>query len=294
MDGLDLGARLRQGGGAMSTYEQYDAVSASYDRTRVPIGAEVIAGCLTACGKPLRELTLLDAGCGTGAYTLALAGQVGRIHAVDMSEGMLAVARAKLAEELAAGLVRIDQASVFALPHDDGQFDGVMVNQMLHHLETGEDRDFAGHRRALTEFFRVLGPGGVLVINVCDHEQVRHGFWCYDLLPEALDAVLRRIPAMAELTHMLVDIGFEPPERIVPLDAVFQGNAYFDRRGPLDPAWRQGDSIWALATDAEVARAEARIRALDAAGRLESYFTDQDRKRPDVGQTTFVRAAKKP
>ena len=92
---------------------------------------------------------------------------------------------------------------------------------------------------------------------------------------------------------MLVDIGFQPPERIVPLDAVLQGNAYFDLKGPLDPVWRQGDSIWTLATDAEVARAEARIRALDAAGRLESYCTEQDRKRPDVGQTTFVRAVKK-
>ncbi len=277
----------------MSTYEQYDAVSASYDRTRVPVGTEIIAGYLTACGKPLAEVALLDAGCGTGAYTKALAGQVGRIHAVDMSEGMLGVARAKLTEESAAGRVRFDQASVFALPCDDGQFDGVMVNQMLHHLETGEDSAYAGHRRALTEFFRVLRPGGALVINACSHEQMRHGSWFYDLLPEALDAVRRRLISMPELTAMLADIGFQRAERIVPLDAVFQGNAYFDLLGPLDPAWRQGDSIWALATDAEVARAEARIRALDRTGRLERYFEEQDGRRPDLGQTTFISSVKK-
>lgn len=277
----------------MSTYEQYDAVSASYDRTRVPVGAGIIAGCLTACGRPLAEVTLLDAGCGTGAYSHALAGQVGRIHAVDMSAGMLGVARAKLADQAAAGIVQFDQASVFALPYDDRQFDGVMVNQMLHHLESGEDGGFAGHRRALTEFFRVLRPGGVLVINACARDQLHHGSWFYDLLPEALDRVARRIIPMPALVAMLGEIGFQRPERIVPLDAVFQGSAYFDLRGPLDPTWRQGDSIWALATDAEVARAEARIRALEAAGQLETYFGEQDGRRPAVGQTTFVSAAKK-
>ena len=277
----------------MSTYEQYDAVSASYDRTRVPIGIEIIVGCVTACGKVLSEISLLDAGCGTGAYTKALAGQVGRIHAVDMSPGMLDVARAKLADAAAAGLVRFDQASVFALPYADGQFDAVMANQILHHLESGEDREFPGHRRALTEFCRVLRPGGVLLVNACSHVQTHHGSWFYDLVPEAVEAILRRLVSVPELDAMLAEIGFQRPERIVPLDAVYQGSAYFDLQGPLDPTWRQGDSIWALASDAEVARAETQVRAMAAAGHLERYFIENDCKRPEVGQTTFVRAVKK-
>jgi predicted RNA methylase len=52
----------------MSVYESYDETSKSYDRTRVPVGSEIILGCLAAHGKALGEMTLLDAGCGTGAY----------------------------------------------------------------------------------------------------------------------------------------------------------------------------------------------------------------------------------
>ena len=276
----------------MSTYEQYDRVSASYDRTRVPIGAEIITGCLTACGRPLAEVTLLDAGCGTGAYTKALIGHVGRIRAVDMSAGMLRVARAKLREEAAAGRVRFDRASVLELPYGDDSFDGVMVNQMLHHLETGERDDYPGHRRALAEFYRVLRPGGVLVINVCSHAQFRRGFWYYDLLADALVAVAKRNITMPALAAMLAEVGFGASARIVPLDAVMFGEAYFDCRGPLDATWREGDSIWSLATAAEIDRAEARIRELDAAGRLDAYFNERDSKRNEVGQTTFVHTVK--
>ena len=48
----------------MSAYEDYTAVSADYDRTRIPIGIEIILGCLAASGRPLTSLHLLDAGCG--------------------------------------------------------------------------------------------------------------------------------------------------------------------------------------------------------------------------------------
>ena len=276
----------------MSTYEQYDRVSASYDSTRVPIGAEIIAGCLTTGGRQLAEVTLLDAGCGTGAYAEALIGQVGQIHAVDMSAGMLRVARAKLGDEAAAGRVRFDRASVLELPYGDMSFDGVMVNQMLHHLETGEADDYPGHRRALAEFHRVLRPDGVLVINACSHAQIRRGFWYYDLLPEAVEAVSKRNITMPVLVAMLAEVGFGTSARIVPLDALMFDEAYFDRRGPLDATWRQGDSIWSLASAAEIDRATARIRELDAAGRLDAYFIERDRTRIDVGQTTFVHTVK--
>ena len=52
----------------MSTYENYNQTSVHYDQTRTPIGVEIILGCLVSMGKPLSEMVVLDAGCGTGAY----------------------------------------------------------------------------------------------------------------------------------------------------------------------------------------------------------------------------------
>jgi hypothetical protein len=71
-----------------------------------------------------------------------------------------------------------------------------------------------------------------------------------------------------------------------------QGNAYFDRLGPLNPEWRAGDSIWAMATSEQVTRAESRVQQLHDEKLLERYFAAQDAERPRVGQFTFFLASK--
>jgi ubiquinone/menaquinone biosynthesis C-methylase UbiE len=273
----------------LSTYECYDRVAASYDLSRRPVGTEVIAGLLTLAGRPLGEVSLLDAGCGSGLYAEALIGQVGRLAAIDFSEGMLARARAKLEPTGKASLLR---ASILDLPFADDSLDAVMFNQVLHHLEPGDDPDYGGHTKALGEARRVLRPGGVAVINICSHEQLRQGFWYYDLIPRALEATLARCVPVARLREILETVGLAFAERVVPLDAVMQGGAYFDPRGPLDAAWRAGDSIWALAPEDELGDAIARVQALDARGALESYLAERDARRPHCGQFTFMAAVK--
>ncbi len=89
----------------MSVFETYDETSRHYDATRVPVGAEIVLGCLARHAKPLGELVVLDAGCGTGAYTHAIVERVGRVAAIDMSRGMIEMARAKLRGQAAAARV---------------------------------------------------------------------------------------------------------------------------------------------------------------------------------------------
>ncbi len=276
----------------MSRYERYDQVAADYDRSRIALGAEIIAGLLAAGAKPLEELALLDAGCGTGNYSAALAEHVGRITAVDLSAEMLAVARAKLADAAAAGRVAFHEASIDALPFPEASFDAVMFNQVLHHLEDGTDPAYGGHRRALAEAQRVLRPGGRVIVNVCSHEQLRDGYWYYDLIPAARRAALARCVTAARLEAILRALGFVELERSVPLEGVMQGPDYFRGEGPLDPDWRRGDSIWALASPEELAAAEAQVRALAESGELDAYLAARDAKRPAVGQFTFFTAVK--
>ncbi len=246
----------------MSAYENYTAVSEDYDRTRIPVGLEIILGCLASVGRSLASLRLLDAGCGTGSYCAALRRYAGAIDAVDLNPSMLGVARAKL-DGRPGCPVALHEAGIDALPFEDACFDAVMVNQVLHHLPDSPNDGWPMLRRVLGEFARVLRPGGVAVINTCSHEQLRRGWWYASLVPEAVATIRRRHADTEVLKGLLAEAGLIPRGRFVPSDAVMQGGAYFDRRGPLDPAWRRGDSLWSMVSESELERALDRIRALD-------------------------------
>ena len=270
----------------MSAYENYTTVSADYDRTRVPVGVEIILGCLAAGGGTLDSLRLLDAGCGTGSFAAALRPRLGAIDAVDLNPSMLDVARAKL-DRVPGCPVSLHEAGIDALPFENARFDAVMVNQVLHHLPDSPSDGWPLLRRVLGEFARVLRPGGVVTVNTCSHQQLRRGWWYAALIPEAIEAMCRRHADTDVLNGLLAGAGLVPRGRFVPSDAVMQGEAYFDGRGPLDPAWRRGDSLWSIVPESELANALERVRALDEAGSLDTFVAEQDRMRPSIGQIGF-------
>ena len=95
---------------------------------------------------------VLDAATGTGllaAAALPLVGPSGSVTALDLSAGMLRVARRH------AGL-RLIQGSVDALPLADTRFDLLTMGYALRHVASLEG--------AFGEFFRVLRPGGQLLL----------------------------------------------------------------------------------------------------------------------------------
>ena len=274
----------------MSSYESYDETSRNYDRTRVPIGSEIILGCLARQARPLDTLTVLDAGCGTGAYSEAIVDRVGRVEALDMSQGMLDEAAAKLADAVARDRIGFHQGAITELPFGEASFDAVMINQVLHHLD--DDADYPLHRRVIGEFARVLRPGGALVVNSCDQEQLEASYWYYHLVPEVGAAMRRQFAPLDALRRILTDSGFDYVGSFVPADQVCQGDAFFDGHGPLDKAWRDGDSMWALASGDQIEAACARVRELDAAAALDDFVAAYDDRRRAIGQITFLYATK--
>ena len=108
---------------------------------------------------PHRGQTVLDVGCGTGLLTFEAAqrvGQEGRVHAVDVQARMLR----RLQERLSlTELVNIQthQASVTKLPLQDNSVDHAIMISVLPMI--------ADKGVALREVFRVLRPGGTLVIG---------------------------------------------------------------------------------------------------------------------------------
>ena len=170
-----------------------------------------------------RPLKVLDVACGTGDFTIEIAQKVSKgseVLGVDISDGMIAVGVEKLAK---LGMdVKLEVADCEALPYEDNTFDRISVGfgvRNFEHLELG-----------LSEMYRVLTPGGKLVIlelSVPSNAFIR---WCYKLyflkiLPfigglvsgnrgayEYLPASVLRFPAPDKFMSMMKDAGFDVVE----------------------------------------------------------------------------------
>ena len=271
----------------MSHYENYSQTAGSYDTTRAAIGAEIWLGHLVETFGDLAKLRVLDAGCGTGNYMLALAAHVGHVTALDMNEEMLAEARQKATRAQLDEKIEFVADQMLDLPFEDGSFDAVMFNQVLHHLDPEEKSGFENLRGAMAEAARVVGNDGLIFINACSRVQMQRGYWYYSLIPGARQRGLDRTIGTQDLKDVLAGLGMGSVSRTVLLDALLLGEANFNARGPLDAAWRAGDSIWALASDDELAAALTKIAEMERDGLLEAYMNDLDDDRRLVGQTTF-------
>jgi SAM-dependent methyltransferase len=131
---------------AMGTvYQQHaadSAYNAHYDRPAV----------LAALG-PVSGLRVLDAACGPGFYTRQLLDRGAKVTAFDASAVMVDLAR-----QQTAGRAQIDVAVLGRpLPYPDAMFDLIVCALAIHYAS---DR-----AAAFAEFFRVLRPGGALVVS---------------------------------------------------------------------------------------------------------------------------------
>jgi SAM-dependent methyltransferase len=277
---------------SQSTYENYSETSATYDQIRVPIGVDAIIGGLRAGGLEPARVRLLDAGCGTGSYLLALSQHLGQLAGLDVSTGMLERARPKLAH---TPHVVLHHGSVLAMPFADAHFDAVLFNQVLHHLDVPADAsapaspEWPNLRRALAESHRVLSPGGALVINTCSQQQLPECSWYNALIPHAAARLARRYVPIDTLVALLEQLGFDVRQPHV-IREPFSADRYFDAGGPFEKSWRNGDSIWALVTQPELETALTTLRALHDAGTADNFVRDHDRSRQSVGHALIIHA----
>ena len=133
-----------------------------------------------------RQLDILDCGCGTGR-NLAMLRRYGRVYGIDLNAFGLQYARQQGARTVA-------RASAGELPFPTGRFDLVASFDVLYSLPDEVER------AAIAEMFRVLRPGGTLIVNVAALEALRGNH-------SVLSAELRRY-SRAGLRRQLEAAGF--------------------------------------------------------------------------------------
>lgn len=129
------------------------------DSHEAPIVRHVVS--LLASGPPDRAF--LDVGCGTGLFSIALARALAdcRVVGLDLSTGMLRVARRQAARHSLAN-VAFELGNAEELPFADRTFDAVVAGGLLANLN---------HRaRAVAEMARVVKPGGRIILAEFDRD----------------------------------------------------------------------------------------------------------------------------
>lgn len=148
--------------------EMFDRISPSYDRLNHLLSLGVDRGWRRRAVRQVAALgpqTVLDVACGTADFSLALAQSgVPRVVGIDISEGMLALGRRKVAQASLQDRIELRTDDCEALSLAAGSVDAVTVAFGV--------RNFEHLALGLAEMQRVLRPGGqvcVLELSVPQH-----------------------------------------------------------------------------------------------------------------------------
>ncbi|MFN8483774.1 MAG: methyltransferase domain-containing protein [Anaerolineae bacterium] len=171
----------------------YNDLAAEYTRHR-RVHPGVLRALIADAGLTAAS-RVLEVGCGTGNYTVALTEATGcTCEGIDPSAEMLARLRAS-APRVRAQVGRAERLDV--PPHT---FDVVFSVDVIHHV--------ADRAAAYAEARRVLRSGG-LVCTVTDSEDIirrREPLAVY--FPESVEVELRRYPPISALTDLMREAGF--------------------------------------------------------------------------------------
>lgn len=160
----------------------------------------------------------LDVACGTGDLSMLTAAQVapsGSVIGVDFSEGMLAVGRQRVAQSPWGKQIDLRRGNAMDLEFADNTFDCVTMGWAM--------RNVKDIPRVLSEMYRVLKPGGRVVVLEASKPPsflVRFGFFLYwrTYIPLIDWLVIKagrnaKIRPYTYLAHSLDDYPFPEPLR---------------------------------------------------------------------------------
>lgn len=146
------------------TRSSYNAIAESFSRTRATLWPA-----LYSFKDYIKESNkVLDIGCGNGRLLKLFEDKEVDYLGIDYSEPLVEIARESFPDR------RFEVGDLLDLKQPSDEFDVVFLIAVLHHIPSDKLR-----RRALEQIYRVLKPGGLLLMTNWNLWQVR--FWHYHL-----------------------------------------------------------------------------------------------------------------
>ena len=210
----------------------YDKIASEYARHR-QVHPKVLRDLLETSGVDAAS-RVLEVGCGTGNYIVALEERVGcSCWGIDPSESMLSGARQR------SKRIELRPGRAERLEFSDGFFDFVFSVDVIHHV--GDRPAYFG------EAYRVLRARGTLC-TVTDSEWIiRHRQPLSTYFPETVEPELTRYPRITELRALMEQIGFaEVKETMVEFpyeltdSQAYQDKAFSSLHLISEPAFQRG------------------------------------------------------
>jgi len=161
---------------------------------------------------------VLDIGCGTGTFAVAIKGWLPSVQVVGLDPDPKALGRSSRKADRAGASIRFDQGFANALPYPDGHFDRVFSSLMFHHLPHDT------RPPTLREVRRVLKRGGSL--HLLDFEQ--EGPYSHNPLARWLHSSERmRDNTREQILNLMSEAGFVEPHVVDSERPIFGKIVYF-------------------------------------------------------------------
>ena len=240
---------------------------------------------------------MLEAGCGTGNYSLGFLKEgIGKLTMIDASQAFLSEAETKVSK-YANNIIEIKQVFLPKLPYPDNSFDVVAFLQVLHHLDRDEDvleRKHPAIEEALRETYRVLKPNGVVLIDILFKEMTEIN--PISLAPKALEIWKKRYVDEDDLVDLLESSNFSNLHYLGrPNCTYFTKDHMFHRiEALIDPDLKSTISCLGLMeSTGELEEVKQLIREKIADGTIKELKEKYNRKLRTNGLHTNVFAQKK-
>lgn len=257
----------------------YDSIGKTYDVTRKPDPRLVSEIVRLLDMKESAEI--LDIGCGTGNYTIALQKQGFNLVGLDISREMLDKAATKNQD------IQWVLGDARTLADINRTFDACICILATHHIQSLST--------LCSSVFRVLKPGGIFLIFTATPTQMKF-YWLNHYFPTIIPLTVKCLVEYTELENLLIAQSFERIESSpFFIDKYFQD--LFLHAGKyrpeiyLDPLVRAGISTFALNTnDHELKQGLTKLTQDIQNGNINTIISNYEN---NLGDYLFVRASKK-